>query len=227
MPSTIIPASVGFSNSYILRGDRTIIIDAGLPGQDKKILAALDSNGIARGEVSLIIITHCHGDHYASAKALKEALGVSDANVGVMAGWPDARYMETGDSAPVVPVSATGRLMSLFTGAKAPPCKADVIVKEDTDLRAYGVDARVLTTPGHTMGSLSVLASDGSCAIGDMFASLFRKNTVRMAPFAEDPALIGPGLRKLVDNGAKRLYPGHGNGWDIEAVVKAFEAHRK
>ncbi|OPY25622.1 MAG: Hydroxyacylglutathione hydrolase [Methanocella sp. PtaU1.Bin125] len=227
MPSTIIPASTGFSNSYILRGDRAVVIDAGLMGKEKKILAALDANGIPRGNVSLIIITHCHGDHYASVKALKEALDVPGANVGVMAGWPDARYMETGDSAPVVPVSLTGRIMSLFTGAKAPPCKADLIVKEDMDLRAYGVDARVLTTPGHTTGSLSVLASDGSCAIGDMFASLFMKNRVRMAPFAEDPALIGPGLKKLVDNGAKRLYPGHGNGWDVEAVVNAFEAYKK
>ena len=44
----------------------------------------------------------------------------------------------------------------------------DVVVKEDTDLRDYGVDARVLTTPGHTMGSISVLTSEGDCMIGDL-----------------------------------------------------------
>jgi len=222
MTSTIIPVGSSFSNSYILRGDRAVIIDTGLTGQARKILAALEANGIPRENVSLIIITHCHGDHYAGLKKLKEALDVP-----VMAGWPDARYMETGASAPVVPVNLAGRIISLFTGAKAPACKADVIVKEDTDLRAYGVDARVLTTPGHTMGSLSVLATDGGCAIGDLFGSLFLKNKVSRAPFAENSALIGPGLKKIVDSGAKRLYPGHGNGWDIEAVLKAFEAHAK
>lgn len=216
MTSTLIPVP-GFSNSYILKGDRAAIVDAGLPGQEKKVLAALEANGIGRDQVSLIIVTHGHGDHYAGLKALKEALDVP-----VMAGWPDAKFMETGIGAPTVPVSLTGRIMTLFTGAKSPPCKADVIVKEDIDLRAYGIDGRVLTTPGHTMGSLSVLASDGGCAIGDLLGGLLFKDKPGLPPLAEDLALIGPSLKKVLDSGAKNLFPGHGNRWDAEAVRIKF-----
>ena len=167
MTSTILPVGSSFSNSYIVHGDRAVIIDAGLPGQEKKILARSRLTGSPGRRSVLSSSLTAMGTITQALKSLKEAIDVP-----VMAGWPDARYMETGDSAPVVPVSLKGRVISLFTGAKAPPCKADLIVKEDTDLRAYGVDARVLMTPGHTMGSLSVLASDGGCAIGDLFGSL-------------------------------------------------------
>jgi glyoxylase-like metal-dependent hydrolase (beta-lactamase superfamily II) len=216
MVSTIIPVT-GFSNSYILKGDRAAIIDAGLPGQEKKILAALEANGISRDRVSLIIITHVHGDHYAGLANLKKSIDVP-----VMAGWPDAKFMETGDSAPVRPISPLGRVMSLFTGAKATPCKADVIVKEDLDLKTYGVDGRVLTTPGHTFGSLSALASDGGCAVGDLLGGLLLKNRPNTPPFAEDEKLIAASLKKVLDSGAKYICPGHGNAWEASAVRKKF-----
>ena len=219
MASTILSTGNSFTNAYILKGDRAAaIIDAGLPGHEKRIFAALEANGIARDQVKLLILTHGHGDHYGSLKALKDTL-----HVPVMAGWPDAGYVEKGESAPVVPINLAGRMIKLFTGAKVSPCKVDVIVKEDVDLSAYGIDARVLTMPGHTMGSLAVLASDGGCAVGDNLAALVFKNRPEMPPFAESAELIGSGLKKVLDSGATYIYPGHGNRWEASTVGKMFE----
>lgn len=215
---SIIPISA-FSNSFIVKGDRTIIVDTGILQQDKKILASLEANGIRRDQVSLIVLTHGHGDHYGCLKPLKNALDVP-----VMCGWPDAEYVVKGDSAPVIPVDMKGHVLKLFTGVKADPCKVDVVVKEDMDLKAYGVDARILITPGHTMGSISVLTSDGGCMMGDLLGSLIFKNRVGKSPFAEAPDLIGPSLKKILDGGAKYFYPGHGNRWDAEAVKKMFSS---
>ncbi|CAJ35559.1 MBL fold metallo-hydrolase [Methanocella arvoryzae] len=218
MASTILSTGNSFTNAYLLKDDKAVaIIDAGLPGHEKKIFAALEADGIARDQVKLIILTHGHGDHYGSLSALKDAL-----HVPVMAGWPDASYIEKGESAPVVPISLAGRMIGLFTGAKVTPCKVDVIVKEDMDLSSYGIDARVLTMPGHTIGSLAVLASDGSCAVGDNLAALVFKNRPGMPPFAESPELIGAGLKKVLDSGSRYIYPGHGNRWDASTVRKKF-----
>jgi len=220
MTSTIIPTGKSFTNSYILKGDsRAAIIDAGLPGGEKKIFQALEANGIPRNNVGLVIITHGHGDHYGGLKALREAF-----NVPVMAGFPDASHIENGESAPVVPINMTGQMIKLFTGAKVKPCKVDVVVKADLDLNAYGLDARVLTTPGHTMGSLSVLASDGSCAIGDNLGGLVFKDKASMPPLAEDARMIGPSLKKVLDAGAKSFYPGHGNRWSAAMIREKFAA---
>ena len=220
MASTIISTGKSFTNSYILKGDsNAVIIDAGLPGHEKKIFTALEANGIPRKNVGLIIITHGHGDHYGSLNALKEAF-----NVPVMAGYPDFGYIEKGESAPAIPVNMTGRMIKLFTGLKVKSCKVDVVVKVDLDLNAYGVAARVLTTPGHTMGSLSVLASDGSCAIGDNLGGLVFKDKASMPPLAEDPRMIGPSLKKVLDAGAKSFYPGHGNPWSAAMIREKFAA---
>jgi glyoxylase-like metal-dependent hydrolase (beta-lactamase superfamily II) len=210
--NTIIPIN-GFSNSYIIKGNKAIIIDTGILNQHIKILAKLQANGIRHNEVSLIILTHGHVDHYGCLKPLKEALDVP-----IMVGWPDAQYVEKTDNAPIVPVNLKGSILKLFTGA----CKVDVVVKEDTDLREYGVDARVLTTPGHTMGSISVLTSEGDCMIGDLLGSLVFKSSVGKSPLAEAPELVGGSLKKVIDEGAKYFYPGHGKRWDAGAVRKNY-----
>ena len=106
--TTIIPIN-GFSNSYVIKGNKAIIIDTGIFNQHKKILAKLQANGIRRNEVSLIILTHGHIDHYGCLKPLKEALDVP-----IMVGWPDAQYVEKVDNAPIVPVNLKGQYSKII-----------------------------------------------------------------------------------------------------------------
>ena len=62
-------------NSFILVGDRPVLVDSGMPGQATKTLAALAGEGFAPADVSLILITHRHVDHIGSAAALRRATG--------------------------------------------------------------------------------------------------------------------------------------------------------
>jgi glyoxylase-like metal-dependent hydrolase (beta-lactamase superfamily II) len=49
----------------------------------------------------------------------------------------------------------------------------DIVIDESMPLHDYGVDARVLTTPGHTPGSIPVLADSGELIAGDLIAGPF------------------------------------------------------
>jgi glyoxylase-like metal-dependent hydrolase (beta-lactamase superfamily II) len=51
----------------------------------------------------------------------------------------------------------------------------DIRVDSDDDelLRSFGIPGRVLTTPGHTVDSLSVSLNDGSAFCGDAAANVF------------------------------------------------------
>lgn len=64
--------SVGSSssgNSYIIMsGKRTIILDVGLPA--KKITGALEDLGMTPEDVDAVLITHEHGDHVKSVRAV-------------------------------------------------------------------------------------------------------------------------------------------------------------
>ena len=72
----IIPLGNRGVNVFALRGARTVLIDAGMPGMADAILTNLDKAGIRREDVSLILITHGHPDHVGSAADLKARLGV-------------------------------------------------------------------------------------------------------------------------------------------------------
>lgn len=196
----------GSSRVFFITGDRTAIVDGGWPGSEWKILKALKTAGISREQVSLLIATHAHVDHYGSLRALKAALAVP-----VMAGWPDASCMEKGENAPTASVSS-GPAPAATRGMDAIAVRADIIVRVDSSLRDFGIAARVLTTPGHTAGSLSVLADDGGCVTGDFLASLY----------TGEPDIVDSSLKKLVDSGAKCFYPAHAPCLDAAEVFARF-----
>lgn len=205
--SQVIDAQIdGNSRVFFVTGDRTAIVDAGNPGSGRKILKALKAAGIPQDSISLIIITHGHIDHYGSAHELKAAL-----NVPVMAGQPDAGFIERGANAPaaVLPAGTTPRASRERNDCAV---MVDIPVTEDVSLRSYGIDARALLTPGHTDGSLSVLAGDGGCVTGDFLASLY----------TGEPGLVGRSLKKLADGGAKYFFPSHAPRLEASTVFDMF-----
>lgn len=207
--SQVIDANIrGNSRVFFVRGDRTAIVDTGNPGSHRDILRALKNGGISREQVSVIIITHAHIDHCGSVRELKAELKVP-----VMAGWPDADFLEKGENIPVA--SLSGNMASArAAGPNYGWVKADVIVNEDMSLRGYGIDALVLTTPGHTIGSLSVLASNGDCATGDFLAGLY----------TAAPDLIVQSLEKMARGGAKYFYPSHAARIDAATVLNGLSS---
>jgi hydroxyacylglutathione hydrolase len=206
--SRVIDADIGDnSHVFFVTGDSTAIVDAGNPGGHWKILKALKANGISRDQVSVIVITHAHFDHYGSLRALK-----SELDVPVLAGSPDADYMARGENVPGMNYSGRHAL-----GPMADGVKADVLVTCDMGLQGYGIDARVLTTPGHTAGSLSVLAGNGDCTTGDFLASLY----------TGEPEVIAQSLKKLAGGGSKCFYPAHGPRLDASVVFSEFATQEK
>ena len=64
--------------SVILDAEKgATLVDTGLPGQAEMILEKLAAEGISRGDLKRIFITHQDVDHIGSLKALKEATGAT------------------------------------------------------------------------------------------------------------------------------------------------------
>ena len=108
--NVVVPIPLGQVNAFLIRGSRPVLVDTGLPGSSAKILSAIQREGYKPWELALIVITHAHLDHTGSAAALAGATGAP-----VLVHRAEADYLSSGASAPVVPVTLTGRILRMMS----------------------------------------------------------------------------------------------------------------
>lgn len=92
-----------------------------------------------------------------------------------------------------------------------------------TSLHDYGADARIVPTPGHTAGSVSVLTGTGDLVAGDLVASSFMglaAGRPANPPFHDDPLGNLASLRAMLALRPTALYVGHGGRLDPDRVAR-------
>ena len=128
---------------------------------------------------------------------------------------------------PLTAITTEGRLLNPFMGMTFAPVKADIIFQEEISLKEFGVDGKVIFTPGHTAGSISVLLNDGRAIVGDLMGggslggNLFPSRP-RYHYFADDLAQMRASIQKIMGYKPKKLYVGHGGPLEAEAAKACF-----
>jgi hydroxyacylglutathione hydrolase len=208
-------------NAFILRGQRPIIVDTGIPGYEEKILKAMDEKGIKPADISLILITHGHYDHYGSAVALKQKTGAP-----VAIHKDDSEALRTGVHPKLIPFGMQGKIMVGLTGMMKMPEKGmepDILIEGEMDLSKYGIAGKVVPTPGHTRGSVSVLLDGGCALIGDLiFGGFIRKKAPGFPPLGYDRQEVYRSIQKVLDFNPKIIYAGHGGPFTAPEVRRKF-----
>jgi glyoxylase-like metal-dependent hydrolase (beta-lactamase superfamily II) len=89
-------------------------------------------------------------------------------------------------------------------------------------LEAYQISGKVWHTPGHTPGSLSLVLESGEAFVGDLAMSGFPRLS-GPGPFVlgDDPEVMKESWQLLLDEGARQIYPSHGEPFDA-AVFKNY-----
>jgi len=179
-------------NCYILGDEETkeaVVIDPG--GDEDEILDVLNYN---KFQLKLIIDTHGHFDHVDANQPLKEATGaqiaIHEADAQMLA-QPSAEAM-------------------FFTGNRVRLSQPDILLKEGDVLTFGKYRLKVLHTPGHTPGGISlVLENHTYVYVGDLlFAGSIGRTDF---PGGDFDALINAVRTKIFPLGDNYIvYPGHG-----------------
>lgn len=202
--------------AYLVQGQRPILVDTGFPLAEGAILAALAQQGVSPRDLALIIITHGHVDHYGSAAALHARTG---APVAIHA--LDADALRKGENASLRPTMFVAKLMIPFARvAKAQGIEPQVILEDKMDLGYYGVNAKVIHTPGHTPGSVSLLLANGDAIVGDLVTeNLLHPGQPTARPFfADNLEQMKASVERVLSYAPKRILAAHGGPLDPEIV---------
>ena len=206
----IVRIPLRFANSYLVIGERTIIVDSGDPGFSQGILKAMEKNEVKKTDISLIFITHGHVDHYGSVFELRRKI---EAPIAIHR--LDALYLNQGVQAPLYPLNSIAGAIKLvgknLKVKKRYGIEADIEFKQKLELEEFGVKGLILPTPGHTLGSASLFLPNGRAITGDLIVRqyLFRGKP-RCAPFLHDRSKFIKSMNILKGRGVKTIYPGHG-----------------
>lgn len=179
------------ANCYLVWCETTkeaLVIDPG--GESRRILAEAANEQL---RVKYVVNTHGHVDHIAADAEVCDATGAA-----LMIHEADASML-----------ADAGLNLSSYVGAALPALKPDVLLREGDEI-ACGEQVRlkVLHTPGHTRGGIS-LQADGAVFTGD---TLFAESVGRAdLPGGSGQTLTDSIKGKLLLLGDDTVvYPGHG-----------------
>jgi len=233
LPARIVPvpytAGPVHLNAYLLLGERVVIVDTLIAGQADRILSALAEAGRTPNEVSLILLTHGHGDHAGSATALRERTGAP-----VALGAGDEEKCRMGVDLEMRGRGFLGRQMLKAIRARRQQqggeatlvCEPDLVLDGPTPLAPYGVDSLALPTPGHTRGSLSVFFKDAdgerNVIVGDLIIA--GRGGPKLGIFLSDDDAMRESVREILRTEPKLVYASHAKEpFTLEEMRRAFE----
>ncbi|MEQ8189919.1 MAG: MBL fold metallo-hydrolase [Candidatus Eremiobacterota bacterium] len=209
----------GMLNSFCIKGEKAVLIDAGTPGDGEKILEYLPVYGLKPQDISLILITHCHFDHFGGLSVLKEKTGAP-----VAVHKSGAELLKEGKNNLIIPCSTTGTVLKYMMKAFPPKMvsgvTADILIDEELALKDFGIKGKIISTPGHTPDSVSVILDSGEAIVGDLVMAFLNKKVPSYPMFASDMTEVKKSI-KIFKNVSK-VYAAHGGPFTREAMLRSF-----
>lgn len=180
--------------------DGWTLVDAGISSSPKRIEAALASLGSGASELRRVFITHYHDDHTGGLEGILSRSGAE--------AWASDREAEifTGERPP--DLSANPVFRRLTRNQRPPRFEVARRLRDGEKVAGF----RVVPTPGHTLGHVSLLRDeDGLLFTADALGSLPLKIRVGVRKaFCTDPAKAKRSAEDLLKEDFETVVFSHG-----------------
>jgi glyoxylase-like metal-dependent hydrolase (beta-lactamase superfamily II) len=214
------------SNSFLISAkQKNILVDTGTQSSYKRLLQNIKSVKSDNEIIDILILTHTHYDHCQNAFMIKK-----DFNSRIIMNESESAFVLKGYTPLPNGTFGITKFIS-FVGKKLgkryfgyTPFSADTILKESYDLTDNGLDIKLISTKGHSIGSISVIVDNEIALVGDTMFGKFKQSV--FPPFADDIDQMIMSWEKLLRTNCITFLPGHGKEINRELVQKELERHR-
>jgi len=203
-----------------------LVMDQQFTSRRELLLKQLETAGCTKDNLNLIVLTHGDNDHSCNAAYLRERfntkIAMHDGDRELVENPALEKWMESYQYNSVelqqmflqykdVIVEVTRKMLDEFERFSP-----EISLEDGFDLSPYGFDAQVIHVPGHTKGSIAVLAKSGELIAGDTLANSGKPSP---ASNAIDFSQLAGSMDKLKNKKIGVVYPGHGEPFSFKDIV--------
>jgi glyoxylase-like metal-dependent hydrolase (beta-lactamase superfamily II) len=183
--------NVGYdsTNYYVIEQNRTrLLVDVGWPGTMPKMQASLKRKGLTLQDLNYLFVTHYHPDHAGLVQELKDK---------------GLKHFVLEQQLSAIPLLKTQvKPGSGYVEIRVHDSLHLTTAKSRAWLASIGLSGEMVSTPGHSDDSISLVLDDGLAFTGDL---LFP-----MAGDGDAVAILEQSWNRLRELKVRTFYPGHG-----------------
>lgn len=212
------PLNFGTVNCYLINtGSGFILIDTGSSNQRAVLESELVSAGCMPGDLKLVVITHGDFDHTGNAAYLRHKYGTKIAMHRGDLGMAVEGDMFSNRQSTNALVKFLAPLFVRFS--KADRFEPDIYVDDGYDFSEFGLDARAISIPGHSLGSIGVLTGGGELFCGDLLSNVKQPE---LNSIMDDRKTAQLSVEKLNSYNVGNVYPGHGAPFVMQSFMNDY-----
>lgn len=213
-----------FTNIYLVRyGNNNFLVDTARYYRYKSAKKILEEI-LGDKKLEYLFLTHTHYDHAENANRFKQ-----DFQCKIIADEREKEFLEKGMTLLPKGTNILAKLV-VFLGKKLtnlasyPPAKVDIPIDDIYEIKTSNEAVRILRTPGHSPGSVSLILENEIAIVGDTMFRIFDKKI--FPPFADDIPELLNSWDKLLKTECSIFLPGHGKEIPREMVVEELGKRR-
>jgi glyoxylase-like metal-dependent hydrolase (beta-lactamase superfamily II) len=205
------PAGLDFSadicsNTVVLKGRKLVLIDPGTKERLPDLMEKMASDGLNPVDIEYVLLTHSHPDHLEAAPVLAEKFGSR-----LVISRIEYEFLK--------------QTKNIFYASYSFPGPEVVFeLQEEGLMSASGLELRLLLTPGHSPGSLSIFRSESKLLIpGDLY---YPGTIGAINLFGGNPTAMYKSIARLRDlGGVEMVLCGHGPAIiDRDMIIQNYRA---
>jgi len=208
------------SNSYLVcTENKKILVDTGRESALSRLWINIGALNLKPENIEILILTHTHYDHCQNAFAIKE-----QTNCKIIASEKEASCSENGFTPlpkGTFPITRIISDLGTLIGQKSfgyKPFVSDVLVTDELDLKEFNIS--IISTGGHSNGSISILVDNEIAIVGDAMLGVFKESV--FPPFADNTKEMVKSWGRLLETTCHTFLPGHGYEIKRELLQKEY-----